>query len=136
MPVSFMQDRVFHALVISAHSSYPQDATSGTPFSFTVQLPIDFDSLNVSEAVMQRSRIKASGSSRRYHVSSDASSGTAQTTEDQKKRIGKKLTEGNYVSFERLKAASKENPTDTKSPPAPPPMDTEYHHLWDMSKHH
>ena len=132
--LGLLQDRVFHVLVITAHSLYPPDATSQSPQSFTVQLPIDFDSLRCCDSIMQRSHVKTSGSSLRYHLPSNAAPGAAQEVEDQKKRVGKKLTEGNYVSLERLRKASKNPPADETNVPAAPPKDTEHHHRWDMSE--
>ena len=38
------------------------------------------------------------------------------------------------MSLERLQRAVKAPPAEGRGTPASPPMDTEYHHRWDMSK--
>jgi hypothetical protein len=90
-----LQDRVFHVLVISGKQSTQ---------SHTLQIPVDFASLSGVQQIVSRSRIMAQGSDWRYN--SDANRGVAARepagTATQKQRSGKKLTEGVYVSLERL----------------------------------
>lgn len=129
--LGLLQDRVFHVLVVTAHSTYPLKVKPGTPQSFTAQLPIDFASLSDSNSIMKRSHFKKEGSTFRYYLPSDA----VTVTEERKKRVGRKLTEGNYVSLERLQQASKDPlPPGEAVVLGPPPIDTVYRHRWDMSK--
>ena len=132
--LSFLEDRVFHVLVITVHFTGPAHASSsifrsrGGPRSITVQLPVDIESFNNINTIMQRSHVKK----KRYYLPSNAASGTSRPNETQQKRIGKKLTEGNYVSLERLCKASKDPPKGDGVAVAASPTESDYHHRWDM----
>ena len=135
---SLLEDRVFHVLVMTAHTTYRMADDSGDlqtlniPQSFTAQLPVDFDSLSQIPTVMQRSHVEKKGSSQRYQLPSDNVSGAALPTSTQRRTIGKKLTEGNYVSLERLRKAPKVLPIDENVAIEVEPTETVYHHRWDM----
>ena len=90
-----LQDRVFHVLVISGRQSTQ---------SHTLQIPVDMASLSGVQRIISKSRILKQGSDWRYR--SDVNRGDAvrepAATAMQKQRDGKKLTEGVYVSLERL----------------------------------
>ncbi|KAF1845737.1 uncharacterized protein K460DRAFT_366588 [Cucurbitaria berberidis CBS 394.84] len=131
--LSLLEDRVFHVLIVTAHSTCPPHASSGGPRSFTVQIPVDIESLSDVNTIRQRSHVTKKGSSRRYHLPSDALNETLPPTEAQKKKIGKKLTEGNYVSLERLCKASKELLTNERVTLEEALTQFDYHHRWDMS---
>lgn len=116
--MNMLQNRVFHVLCITAHSTY--DAPSGDeggPLrqSHTLQLPIAMDSLKDIASAAQRSHIKAK--SQKYEFKSQ--NGAQVTDARQKKTQGKSLTEGVYVSLERLRQA--------------PRGSTENAHRWDMA---
>ncbi|KAH7077274.1 hypothetical protein FB567DRAFT_147004 [Paraphoma chrysanthemicola] len=105
MGKSFLQDRVFHVLVITAHSTYvlpEQDKSTTQRQSYTLQLPINFDSLRDVEAIKRASHIRPR--SMIYEVKDQSAEG-AGITERQNKHKGKSLTEGAYVSVERLRQA-------------------------------
>jgi hypothetical protein len=72
--------------------------------SHTVQIPVDMASLSRVQYIVSRSRILIQGGDWRYKF--DANRGAAVRepggTEMQRQRNGKKLTEGVYVSLERL----------------------------------
>ncbi|CAN9392204.1 unnamed protein product [Alternaria sp. RS040] len=105
--LSLLQDRVFHVLVVTANT-YQKEAPSELYKSFTVQLPIDYASFGDVKIVQETSRMKMRGSSQCYHFPSSAESGSAPDA-NQKQRQGKKLTEGTYVSLERLIGADSAN---------------------------
>jgi hypothetical protein len=90
-----LQDRVFHVMVISG-----KQATQ----SHTLQIPVNMASLSGVQSIASRSRILAQGGDWRYRF--DANRGTAtrepEGTAMQQQRSRKKLTEGIYVSLERV----------------------------------
>ncbi|KAG9196352.1 hypothetical protein G6011_01473 [Alternaria panax] len=105
--LSLLQDRVFHVLIVTANT-YRTGSPSELSKSSTIQLPIDYASFSDVRVVQERSRMKTKGSSQCYHFPSNAESGTPPDA-NQKQRQGKKLTEGTYVSFERLISADATN---------------------------
>jgi hypothetical protein len=129
--LSLLQDRVFHVLVVTART-YHADDPSVLSQSYTIQLPVDYESLDDVAIIRQRSHIKALGSSRCYHVPSDAGSPLSQPSALQKKRQGRKLTEGTYVSLERLLRAPKTVSVDDNTRQRAEPGNDDYHHRWDM----
>jgi hypothetical protein len=90
-----LQDRVFHVLVISGKQPTQ---------SHTLQIPVDMASLSGVQHIVSMSRITIQGDDWRYKF--DVNRGDAARepagTAMQKQRNGKKLTEGVYVSLERL----------------------------------
>ncbi|KAH7391776.1 hypothetical protein BKA66DRAFT_26427 [Pyrenochaeta sp. MPI-SDFR-AT-0127] len=136
--LSLLQDRVFHVLVITVHSTCPADANAKAfesckiSQSCTIQLPIDFESLSNVQAVMQKSRIKKDGSTRRYSLPTSTATDTAEFLDTQKQRTGNKLTEGIYVSVERLQKALKEVPAEDGVSLEAQYADKDYQHRWDM----
>jgi hypothetical protein len=121
--LSMLEDRVFHVLVVTARS-YQADNPSELSHSFTVQLPIDYSSFSDVEIVTLRSHVKTTGSSMCYDVRSGEGSAHSETDDTQTKRQGRKLTEGNYVSLERLVSGDASQQVE--------PSDGDYHHRWDM----
>jgi hypothetical protein len=108
MPISLLQNRVFHVLVVSARLKNDSTNEDGTHMSWTAQLPIDFDSFSDVPCIRQESYMSAK---RRYARPTSSSSQTlsASASDDngngsgfKKEYEGKKLTEGKYVSLERL----------------------------------
>ncbi|KAI4618577.1 hypothetical protein J4E80_005179 [Alternaria sp. BMP 0032] len=97
--------------------------------SFTVQLPIDYASFGDVKIMQERSRMETKGSSQLYRFPSDTGSG-ATPDANQKQRQGKKLTEGTYVSLERLIGASKTRVDGDAAQQAESPDND--HHRWDM----
>jgi hypothetical protein len=85
---------------------YTTESLSELAQSFTVQLPIDYASFGDVKIIQERSRMKTKGSSLCYQFPSSAGSGPTPNA-NQKQRQGKKLTEGTYVSLERLTSASR-----------------------------
>ncbi|CAG5183425.1 uncharacterized protein ALTATR162_LOCUS10574 [Alternaria atra] len=98
--LSLLQDRVFHVLIVTANT-YRSHSPSELSKSFTVQLPLDYASFGDVKIVQERSRMKTKGSSQCYHFPSIAGSGSTPNA-NPKQHQGKKLTEGTYVSLERL----------------------------------
>jgi hypothetical protein len=96
--LSMLEDRVFHVLAVTARS-YRTENPSELSHSFTVQLPIDYNTFS-------------------------------EPSDDQRKRQGKKLTEGNYVSLERLVGAPRRVSVDAAQQVKP--TDGDDHHRWDM----
>lgn len=140
-PISLLQDRVFHVLVLAGRSTHDAELVSKESLSLVVQLPVDFASFSNSTAIMQRSHIKKSRSSWQYAfpssgnhtVITDTGNPLPQPTSFQKKRQGKKLTEGCYVSLERLKGAPKTMPVSDETPLDAEPVDVSKNcHIWDM----
>jgi hypothetical protein len=116
--MNMLQNRVFHVLCITAHSTYnAPSADAGGPLrqSHTLQLPVAIDSFKDIASVVQRSHIKPK--SQKYEFKSQ--DGAQVTDERQMKFQGKSLTEGVYVSLERLRQA--------------PRGSTENAHRWDMA---
>ncbi|CAO2648904.1 Nn.00g098530.m01.CDS01 [Neocucurbitaria sp. VM-36] len=133
---SLLDDRIFHVLVITVHFTKPVQGNSSTPqsnespSSFTVQLPVDIGSFKEVSSMMQKSHVQNQGSSQRYYFPSNDAAEMVKPSEAQKQRIGKKLTEGNYVSLERLCKASKELPPRSEEQSLS--TTSGYHHRWDM----
>jgi hypothetical protein len=103
--VSLLQQRVFHILCITAHSTY--DVPSEESFrarsqSHTLQLPINIDSFHDVQTVMSKSRYRPS--TNLYDVT-DHLKVEGSVTKRQQKYNGKKFTEGVYASLERLRQA-------------------------------
>ncbi|USP79925.1 hypothetical protein yc1106_07199 [Curvularia clavata] len=117
----FLQDRVFHVLVVTTQSNH-NESSSELARSSTVQLPIDYDTFNDS-IIGQRSYVKKTGSSRNYQIPQGHENPGSKPSDAQRSHQGKKLTEGKYVSLERLEAAS--------ASPAPATGDSN-NHRWDM----
>lgn len=105
--LSLLQDRVFHALIVTMNT-HKAESLSDLASSFTVQLPIDYASFGDVKIMQERSRMETKGSSQLYRFPSDTGSG-ATPDANQKQRQGKKLTEGTYVSLERLIGADSAN---------------------------
>lgn len=131
-----LDDRVFHVLVITIHSTYKVPASesrseaSGIAQTFTIQLPIEIETYNNVPAIVQKSHIRMKGSSQYYHFPSQA--GTLETTDSQSKKTNRKVVEGKYVSLERLRQAPNRiygNKTVTFKEPL---IDSDEHHRWDM----
>lgn len=132
-----LNDRVFHVLVVTAHSTYHDEVDQSMTQSeerrqsYTVQLPIDFQTFNKVDTIMRRSHVRTKGSSLRYHLPSEPVNpnqpGSAIL------ETGKKLIEGNYFSLERLREAPRTGPADQRSPILPVEVtNTDYCHRWDM----
>jgi hypothetical protein len=98
--VSLLQQRVFHVLCITAHSTYE---SPGEPAprsqSNTLQLPVNFESFSQCQTVMFKSRYRPS--TKVYDVTYHLKMG-GHVSERQKKYNGKRFTEGIYASLERL----------------------------------
>ncbi|KAF1838610.1 hypothetical protein BDW02DRAFT_488663 [Decorospora gaudefroyi] len=127
---NLLQDRVFHVLVVTARS-YHAESPAELSHSFTVQLPVDYDSFSDVAIVQRRSHAKKTASSQCYHFPSDADSPRSRPGAVEQKHQGKKLTEGTYVSLERLlgapKALSVHDDTRRQTNSA-----NDNHHRWDM----
>jgi hypothetical protein len=98
--VSLLQNRVFHVLCITAHSTYDAPGEDKpTPYlqSHTLQLPVNIKSLQGIPAVKMKSHIRPN--SQVYDVTG------ASVTARHERHIGSKFTEGVYVSLERLMEA-------------------------------
>jgi hypothetical protein len=91
--LSLLQNRVFHVLCITAHST---PSTSQIQ-SITLQLPIDFPSFKNTQSVMSKSHIRPGSQTYDNPEAYDRNA-----PEREKKRNGNKFTEGVYVSVERL----------------------------------
>lgn len=118
--VSMLQHRVFHVLCITAHSTYivlHEGESSPRSQSYTVQLPVNLESFRDVESVTLKSHIRAR--SRIYEVTHQ-STAPGNTTQRQVKSNGRSLTEGIYVSLERL----------CQAPSGPERLDNM--HRWDM----
>jgi len=126
--LSLLQDRVFHALIVTMNT-HKAESLSDLASSFTVQLPIDYASFGDVKIMQERSRMETKGSSQLYRFPSDTGSG-ATPDANQKQRQGKKLTEGTYVSLERLIGASKTRVDGDAAQQAESPDND--HHRWDM----
>jgi hypothetical protein len=88
--LSLLQNRVFHVLCITTHSTVPSTSLSQ---SHTLQLPIHFPSLISLPSISSKSHINAT--SLKY-------TNLSATNERQRKQNENKFTEGVYVSLERL----------------------------------
>tara|TARA_R110002003_G_scaffold13_3_gene844 strand:+ start:3426 stop:3962 length:537 start_codon:yes stop_codon:yes gene_type:complete len=113
-----LQDRVFHVLVITAHSTHAIPSQSISQLqSHTLQLPINFDSLRDVEAITGASHIRPRSMIYEIKGHSIENSGI---TERQTKHKGNSLTEGVYVSVERLRQAPSTSEKEDST------------HRWDM----
>ncbi|KAF2854649.1 hypothetical protein T440DRAFT_416083 [Plenodomus tracheiphilus IPT5] len=129
---NFLNDRVFHVLIVTLHSTFVAPNLNGTATrrqSITVQLPIDFDSFSSIETVMQRSHLQRTGSSRHY---SPRSSPERPISARQLKRKGNKLVEGNYVSLEHVHEAKLIWDATQAGTGPPTQVDEDYCHSWRM----
>ena len=125
--LSLLQDRVFHALIVTMNT-YNADL-SELASSFTVQLPMDYTSFGDVKIMQERSRMERKGSSQLYRFPSNIGPDSTPDA-NQKQRQGKKLTEGIYVSLERLIGASKTRVDGDAAQQAESPDND--HHRWDM----
>ncbi|KAH8731469.1 hypothetical protein GQ44DRAFT_604193 [Phaeosphaeriaceae sp. PMI808] len=118
--ISVLQDRVFHVLCITTHSTYgvvSPNSLQGPSQSHTVQLPFYFKSLCDVQTVMSKSHIRPGS------LIYDNKHDTITQVEDAERKVkhnGNSLTEGVYVSLERLRQAS----TGTEK--------SKEQHRWDM----
>lgn len=129
--LSLLNDRVFHVLVMTAHSMNCVDGDTEVPESCTVQIPVDFKSICRIDAIAKRSHTKQKGSSLRYALPQD-DPGATSFKKIQKQSVDRKLTEGIYVSVERLRHALKDLPVSSGDTPEVRPKGLEYQHRWDM----
>lgn len=112
-----LQDRVFHVLVVTAQSEYRVETEGETkyhPQSHTLQLPIDMASLKAVPSVVKNSHTDED--TKHYKSASPSST--------QQNHLGNSLTEGCYVSLERLQKAPHEASVDCKG--------MSCMHRWDM----
>ncbi|KAF1914986.1 hypothetical protein BDU57DRAFT_520259 [Ampelomyces quisqualis] len=120
-----LRDRIFHVLCITAHSllAAPEDVEAGVLFeSHTLQLPVNMKSFQDIAAITCKSHFRLKT---RTYDANDVRSNPTFNADPQKgevklKHQGKKLTEGVYVSLERLR----EGPRTTTQ--------LNETHLWDM----
>jgi hypothetical protein len=104
--VSLLQQRVFHVLCITAHSTYDTPSKGeSTPRSqsHTLQLPVNIESFRDVGTVMSRSRYRPSAN---LCDVTDHLTVEGAATKRQQKYNGKKFTEGVYASLERLRQAA------------------------------
>lgn len=92
-----LTNRVFHVLCMTVHLS-----EADTSRSITLQLPIDIDSLQCVPTIVSRSRFQQKTS--KYNIKSED-----QPNVRQKKQSGKKVVQGVYCSYERLKHFTSKN---------------------------
>ena len=125
-----LQHRVFHVLVVTTQTYRADNSTELSRFT-TVQLPIDYASFADVDSVKAKSHVRTSGSSLCYYFPQSIERHGLQPNVTQKSREGKKLTEGRYVSLERLLGASTRsssgNDTTQQTHAA-----RDGHHRWDM----
>lgn len=127
---NILNDRVFYVLVITAHCTQNNGDDSNGAHSFTAQLPVDSKSIRQSNTIVQRSHTKKVGSSIRYSM--PASATETALTSAQQKSVGNELTEGSYVSLERLRHAPRVLTVgDIDASDLRPAVD--YQHRWDMT---
>jgi hypothetical protein len=102
-----LQDRVFHALVISGKQ---------TAQSINMQIPIDYASFSAVQSIRSRSRLQQQGNNFRYNTESNRSVDAREPvpTDIQKQRNGKKITEGIYASVERISILEGTEPKTTQ----------------------
>jgi hypothetical protein len=122
MPVGLLQDRVFHILCVTVHSKYTttdeHNSRSATQ-ALTLQLPIDINTFSGIPCMVQRSHIQTN--TYRYEYRDPPVAGQPLPSSRQKSRKGKRLTEGFYVSMERLREAPLNDSGEDKGM-----------HQWDM----
>lgn len=101
-----LQDRVFHALAISGKQETQ---------SINMQLPIQYSSFVVAEAVGARSRLESQGNAFRYNAEANRHENREpKPTKMQQERNGKKITEGIYASVERIRIVAGTEPQYTQ----------------------
>ncbi|KAJ8109076.1 hypothetical protein OPT61_g7717 [Boeremia exigua] len=101
-----LQDRVFHALVISGKQ---EDQ------SINLQIPIDYASFLAVDTIRARSRLEQQGNGFRYNTEANRDENREpKPTETQKQRSGKKVTEGVYASLERIRIITGAEPQYTQ----------------------
>ncbi|KAF1945441.1 hypothetical protein EJ02DRAFT_369299 [Clathrospora elynae] len=127
-----LQDRVFHVLVITIHTVFKTDEIDGLIQSYTVQIPVDFESFSNCPSVAARSHTKKSGSTLRYHFPVDAKGPRPQRDPIQERRHEKRITEGKYVSLERVREAHMRQPLNGNASLPVVFDDNSYSHRWDM----
>jgi len=128
---NFLNDRVFHVLIMTAHSTWVPGGSRGTTErrqSVTVQLPVDIDSFSSFDAVNQRNRLLKKGASS-YYLPREMLFGRGPVTSEQMKRKGKKVVEGNYTSVENVFESGADWLTGIEPPSY---TDTDYCHHWRM----
>jgi hypothetical protein len=111
-------------------NTFRTGGTSELSRSFTVQLPISYASFGDVKVMQDRSRMRTKGSSQHYHFPSNDGSGSTPDA-NQKQRHGKKLTEGTYVSLERLLSAAQTIPIGGDITHQAESADSD-RHRWDM----
>jgi len=137
-----MQDRVFFVLVLTVHSGYvPPGSIDDTlkPQSHTLQLPINIKSFKkINDNVTQRSHVHP----RTHRYSPGAISWGVDTPLELKNSLarqqdytGHRLTEGRYVSLERVRPALFGDPSPPEMGKSVTshviPWDTDRNHVWD-----
>jgi len=125
-----LQHRVFHVLVVTTQT-YRADSSTELSQSTTVQLPIDYASFADVDCVKARSHVRTSGSSLCYYFPQSIERHGLQPNVTQKSREGKKLTEGRYVSLERLLGASASSSSGNDITQRTDAARDD-HHRWDM----
>lgn len=88
---------MFHVLVVTAHSLYAGEPAQEQQQALTLQLPVDIKSFSHVPAVIERSH--ADESFKRYKYKEGSNPADA----SKRKHDGNRLTEGCYVSLERLR---------------------------------
>jgi hypothetical protein len=97
MPVSLLEDRVFHVLCVTAHSA--NHVSTLRPRSYTLQLPVNIQSFREVSPILSKSHFQQK--SKTYSIENDVAYASAPSTRQQKHN-GKNVTEGIYCSLERL----------------------------------
>ncbi|KAL5121934.1 hypothetical protein ACEQ8H_000150 [Pleosporales sp. CAS-2024a] len=87
--LSLLQNRVFHVLCLTAHST---GSTSALSQFHTLQLPVNMSSLQPIQSITSNSHV----------IPTSLQYNNPNGTERQKKQNGNKFTEGVYVSLERF----------------------------------
>lgn len=120
MGTSSLQDRVFHVLCITAHSTYhlpDEDESWQHPQSHTMQFPVNIESFRDVQPITLKKRFRSK--SKIYNVK-DSVAAQSGITKRQLEHNGNSVTEGIYVSLERVcQAPGKPNTVDNQ-------------HRWDM----
>ena len=101
-----LQDRVFHTLTISGKQAKQ---------SINMQIPIDYISFTAIQTIRSRSRLEQQGNAFRYNTEANRiENRQTKPTDLQKQRNGKKITEGVYVSLERIRIITGAEPQFTQ----------------------
>ena len=102
-----LQDRVFHALVVSGKQQGQ---------SINMQIPIDYHSFITVPTIKARSRLEPqSNAAFRYNTEANRHENREpKPTDLQKQRSGKKVTEGIYASLERIRIITGTEPQYTQ----------------------